>query len=155
MVLDRFSPEMFYDIDHPFSIEISVARLCNQIIHSFVFQIYLEGDSTSVVFVSDLDRDKHLNGISFNDLAGLFDYVGRERILQTNGTMRDGVQSITNITNHDLVESGRAVYSDEERVSVDWDGSTPEAFRSLEVQMIAERLRDATPRMVDPGEDQR
>jgi hypothetical protein len=66
MVLDRFDAERFYDLGKRTNGEFEVGWFCNQIIQSFVFQVYLEDDSTaSVVFVSDRDHEKHLQGISF------------------------------------------------------------------------------------------
>lgn len=127
MHLDRFSPESFYDVASPTTDSLSVARLCNQIIHSFVFQICAEEDSTAgVVFVSDRDKHKHLYGMSFQTLAALLDYVGREDVVLTHGTMRAGVQTLLHTSNHDLVEDGRATYLDEDRVDIDWQDETDE-----------------------------
>lgn len=117
MVLDRFNPERFYDLQRPTKSELEVRRLCNQIIHSFVFQIFLEEDSTtSVIFVLDLDRGKHLHGIRFDVLAHRFDYVGREDIIDYSGATIGGEQTIVNTSNHDVVESGRARHNDDHRV---------------------------------------
>lgn len=143
MLLDRFSPELLYDVNNPVMAELSVARLCNQIIHSFVFQIYLKDDSTtSVVFVSDFDRDRHLNGISFRVLAEIFDYVGREEILRSSGSVRAGVTTMTNITNHDAVESGQAHYSTEERVGIEWDGPSLPVLRKSVLAEMLEAAKD-------------
>lgn len=119
MTLDRFSPEDFYALEKPTRGEIDVARLCNQIIHSFVFQIFLTDDeTTSVMLVSDRDRGHRLHCISFETIADLFSYVAREDVLERRSTMLDGEETIANISNHDLVESGRAVYEDDEHVYV-------------------------------------
>ena len=119
MTLDRFSPEDFYALEKPTRGEIDVARLCNQIIHSFVFQIFVADDeTTSVMFVSDRDRARRLHSISFKVIADLFSYVAREDVLRRESILLDGAEKIINISNHDLVESGRAVYEDDERVYV-------------------------------------
>lgn len=141
MVLDRFSPEDFYDVYAPANGELSVARLCNQIIHSFVFHIYEEEDlSTAVVFVSDHDRHRHLYGASFATLADLFDYVGREDIVDWKGTMIDGVQAFKGTSNHDLVEDGRASYLDDERVFIERHDENDESFESRVRDLIARRM---------------
>lgn len=119
MVLDRFSPEEFYNLDNPTRSQLDVARLCNQIIHSFVFQIFLTDEgTTSVMFVSDRDRARRLHSISFEVIAELFSYVAREDLLHRESTLLDGEEKITNVSNHDLVESGRAVYEDDERAFI-------------------------------------
>ncbi|SDS81133.1 hypothetical protein SAMN04489834_2202 [Microterricola viridarii] len=143
MLLDRFEPERFYDLRKPARTELEVGRLCNQIIHSFVFQIYLEHDSTtSVVFNSDRDRGKHLHGISFEDLAALFDYVGREDIVDYSGTMIDGIQEVVNRSNHDAVESGRATYSDDDRVLIEWKQEEIPAFDQQILDMVNSRMAE-------------
>ena len=143
MALDRFDPERFYDLNKPSKTELDVTKLCNQIIHSFVFQIYLEEDlTTSVLFNSDRDRDKHLHGITFHSLAGLFDYVGREDIIEHSGTMIDGVQRIINVSNHDLVESGRAAYIDEDRVFIERNYEEPPAFSEGALEMVMRRMAE-------------
>ncbi|OUE31172.1 hypothetical protein BFL35_06385 [Clavibacter michiganensis] len=82
MVLDRRDPEQLYSLQRPTKSELEVGWLCRQIIHSLVIQIFLEEDSTtSVIFVSDFDRGKHLRGIRFDVVADLLDYVGRENII--------------------------------------------------------------------------
>ncbi|MBM6588863.1 hypothetical protein [Brevibacterium sp. RIT 803] len=103
--LDRFSPERFHDIERPVNTQLTVGSLCNQIIHSFVFQLYLEADcTTSVLLVSDRDRGKHFNGIRFKLLADLFDYVGREDVIESRRTIVDEDEKVTNISNHDTVD---------------------------------------------------
>lgn len=120
-VLDRFSPERFYDIERPVNTQLTVGSLCNQIIHSFVFQFYRGADSTtSVLFVSDRDRGKHLNGIRFKLLADLFDYVGREDVIKSSREIVDENEKVTNMSNHDAVESGHAYYLDDGHVFVGW-----------------------------------
>lgn len=117
--LDRFSPEEFYGLEKPIRAQIDIAHLCNQIIHSFVFQIFLTDEgTTSVMLVSDRDRARRLHSISFETLAELFDYVAREDVLHRESTLLDGAEKITIVSNHDLVESGRAVYEDDERVFI-------------------------------------
>ncbi|MAM53249.1 MAG: hypothetical protein CMH35_00070 [Microbacterium sp.] len=143
MVLDRFDPEQFYDLQKGTKTELGVGRLCNQIIHSFVFQIYLEEDATtSVVFVSDHDRGKHLHGIAFEILADLFDYVGREDIIDYSGTMLDGEQTIVNASNHDAVESGRARYVADHRVVAEWIYEEIPPFDEAVLQMVARRMAE-------------
>lgn len=143
MVLDRFDPERFYDLQKGTKAELGVGRLCNQIIHSFVFQIYLEEDATtSVVFVSDHDRGKHLHGIPFEVLADLFDYVGREDIIDYSGTMIEGEQTIVNTSNHDAVESGRARYVDDHRVVTEWIYEEIPPFDEAVLQMVARRMAE-------------
>ncbi|PWC05130.1 hypothetical protein DCE94_02150 [Agromyces badenianii] len=143
MVLDRFDPEQFYDFQKGTKTELGVGRLCNQIIHSFVFQIYLEEDATtSVVFVSDHDRGKHLHGIPFEVLADLFDYVGRENIIDYSGTMTEGEQTIANTSNHDAVESGRARYVDDHRVVTEWIYEEIPPFDKVVLQMVARRMAE-------------
>ncbi|WEK62094.1 MAG: hypothetical protein P0Y60_04880 [Candidatus Microbacterium colombiense] len=128
MTLDRFTPEDFYDLEKPTRGEINVARLCNQVIHSFVFQIFLaEDETTAVMFVSDRDRARRLHSISFEVISELFSYVAREDLLYREGTMRDGDEKITNISNHDLVEAGLAVYDDDDRVQITRLAAWPEA----------------------------
>lgn len=143
MVLDRFSPELFYDITSPTSDELTLAQLCNQFIHSFIFQLYEEesaGTSTALVFVSDRDRRKHLYGISLASLADTFDYVAREEIVETSGTMIDGVQAITNTSNHDLVEQGRAIYADDDRIEIE--------RRDSDVSVMDARIHDIIQRRI-------
>lgn len=119
MTLDRFSPEDFYALEKPMRAEIDVVRLCNQIIHSFVFQIFLADDeTTSVMFVSDRDRARRLHSISFETIADLLSYVAREDVLRRETTTLDGKETITNISNHDLVEAGHADYEDDERIHI-------------------------------------
>lgn len=119
MTLDRFSPEDFYALEKPARGEIDVARLCNQIIHSFVFQIFVADDeTTSVMFVSDRDRARRLHSITFEAIADLLSYVAREDVLHRESTTLDGKEKITNISNHDLVESGHADYADDARVHI-------------------------------------
>lgn len=143
MLLDHFNPEQFYNLNEPMNSELAVGWLCNQVIHSFVFQIYLEDDSTtSVVFTSDRDRGKHLHGISFTALADLFAYVGREDIVERSGTMIDGTQTVVNVSNHDAVESGRAVYFDDDRVIIQWTPEELPAFEQRILDMVARRLSE-------------
>jgi len=143
MVLDRFDPERFYDLHQPTRSELEVGRLCNQIIHSFVFQIYLEEDATtSVVFISDLDRGRHLHGVRFEVLANLFDYVGREDIVDFSGTMIAGEQTIVNTSNHDLVESGRARYVDDRRMATEWIYEEIPPFDEAVLEMVARRMAE-------------
>lgn len=144
MNLDRFDPERFYELNKPAKTELDVAKLCNQVIHSFVFQIYLEEDdlTTSVLFNSDRDRDKHLHGITFDALADLFDYVGREDIIEHSGTMIDGVQQFVRVSNHDLVEGGLAVYADEDRVFIERIYEEIPAFSEGALAMVARRLAE-------------
>lgn len=141
MVLDRFSPEEFYNLEKPTRGQLDVAHLCNQIIHSFVFQIFLTPeDTTSVMLVSDRDRSRRVHSISFETLAELFDYVAREEIVSTHGTMIDGEQKFANTSNHDLVETGRAVYMDEARVFIDRHPSGEEAFEAEIRDMVNRRM---------------
>lgn len=141
MVLDRFSPEEFYNLEKPTRAQLDVAHLCNQIIHSFVFQIFLtDEDTTSVMFVSDRDRARRVHSISFERLAELFDYVAREEIVSTHGTMIDGIQKIVNTSNHDLVETGRAVYTDEGRVLIDRNQPEEEVYQAAVRDMIERRI---------------
>lgn len=143
MVLDRFDPERFYDLQRPTKSELEVGRLCNQIIHSFVFQIFLEEDSTtSVVFVSDLDRGKHLHGIRFDVLADPFDYVGREDIIDYSGAIIGGEQTIVNTSNHDVVESGRARYIDDHRVVTEWIYEEVPPFDEAVLEMVGRRMAE-------------
>lgn len=152
MLLDRFDPERFYDLQKGTTSELEVGRLCNQIIHSFVFQIYLEEDSTtSVVFVSDLDRGKHLHGIRFEVLADLFDYVGREDIIDYSGTMTGGEQTIVNTSNHDVVESGRARYVDDRRVITEWIYEEIPPFDEAVLEMVARRVVEIREQRGDGG----
>ncbi|MDQ1124877.1 hypothetical protein [Microbacterium trichothecenolyticum] len=140
MVLDRFSPERFYDIGRPANGELSVSRLCNQIIHSFVFQIHADEDSTTgVIFVSDHDRHKHLYGMGFERLAHLFDYVAREDVVETHGTMEGGVQIFRHTSNHDLVEDGLARYIDDEGVYIERHQDADERFDMRVRDLIAKR----------------
>jgi hypothetical protein len=143
MLFDHFNPEQFYNLREPTSSELEVATLCNQIIHSFVFQIYLEENgTTSVVFTSDRDRGKRLHGITFEDLASIFDYVGREDIVDYSGSMVDGEQTLVNTSNHDAVENGRASYSDHARVGIDWIYEEIEPFDEAVLEMVARRLSE-------------
>lgn len=154
MVLDRFDPERLYDLQKATTAELEVGRLCNQIIHSFVFQIYLEVDgTTSVVFVSDHDRGKHLHGIRFEVLADLFDYVGREDIIDYSGTMIRGEQTIVNTSNHDAVESGRARYVDEHRVVTEWIYEEIPPFDEAVLEMVARRMSEVRELRGDFGSD--
>ena len=143
MVLDRFDLQRFYDLFKPTKSELEVGRLCNQIIHSFVFQIYLEDDdTTSVVFISDRDREKHLYGIRFEVLADLFDYVGREDIVDSSRTMIGGEETIVNTSNHDAVESGRARYIDDDRVITEWIYEEIPPFDEAVLEMVARRMAE-------------
>lgn len=117
---DRFSPEDFYDLFSPRNGELTAARLCNEIIHSYVFQIFgEEDDTTAVALVSDYDRSKRLWSISFDGLAELFDYVAREDVLESHVHTTSEIDEVHRVSNHDLVESGRAIYSDESHTYVD------------------------------------
>lgn len=146
MVLDRFSPADFYDLSGSKKTELNVTSLCNQIIHSFVFQIYLEEDSTtSVVFTSDRDRGKHLHGIAFDVLADLLDYVGREDIIDLSGHMVEGEQTFTNRSNHDAVESGRATYSDDDQMDIAWIEDEIPPFSQGVLEMVARRIENGPP----------
>lgn len=143
MHLDHFNPEHFYDMTKPLNAQLEVGKLCNQIIHSFVFQLYLEEDATtSVVFISDRDRDKHLHGVGLEVLAELFDYVGREDVIEQSGTMRQGEQTITNVSNHDVVESGRATYADAERVDIEWVYEELPVFDERLLEMVQRRMNE-------------
>ena len=143
LVLDRFDPERFYDIGAPTNSELEVGWLCNQIIHSFIFQLYLEDDSTtSALFVSDHDRGKHLHGLPFATIADLFDYVAREDVVERYGTMVDGEERIVNLSNHDAVESGRAVYADNDRVIIQWTPEEIPAFDQRILDMVARRCAE-------------
>lgn len=144
MHLDHFEPEQFYDMTSPTQAELEIGKLCNQIIHSFVFQIYLDEESrtTSVVFISDKDRDKHLHGVAFEDLAELFDLVGREDIVSHSGTMIDGQQVIENVSNHDAVADGRAVYLNDDRIFIDWVHEEIPAFCEEVLAMVRERTAE-------------
>lgn len=153
-LLDRFDPERFYNIGEPTNSELTIGWLCNQIIHSFVFQIYLEEDSTtSVVFISDRDRGKHLHGISFAALTDLFDYVGREDIVERSGTTINGTETVVNVSNHDAVESGRAVYSDDDHVIIRWTPMDIPAFDQRILDMVARRLSEQRAEADRDGED--
>lgn len=121
MSLDRSDLSNFYDLTRGQPAEIDVAFLCNQIIHSFLFQMWdEENGSTTVAFASDRARNSLLYSTSLDVIAGLFDYVGREDVVRMRGSMRSGTQTWDRFSNHDLVESGAAKYVDESRTETDW-----------------------------------
>lgn len=122
--LDRWEVAEFFDITKPQKSEVDVATLCNEVVHSFVFQIFLDDSGqTSVAICSDRTRRSHLYVADLDVLADLFDYVGREDVVLMHGTMRDGVASSDRRSNHDLVEAGTAAYGDETRTWTNWNGS--------------------------------
>jgi len=123
MSLDRSDLAHFYDLDHGRRAELDVGALCNQLIHTFLFQMWDEDDgSTTVAFASDRARSALLYSASLDRIAELFDYVGREEVVRMRGTMRVGLQTWDRVSNHDLVESGAARYVDESRIETDWVG---------------------------------
>ncbi|WP_344775612.1 hypothetical protein [Gryllotalpicola kribbensis] len=129
--LDRFFVTDFYDKEKQTVAEVDVARLCNQVIHSFFFQLALEDDgTTSLAVTSDRGRVSSVMVISLEQLAELFDYVGREDVLDWNANYSSGAELEERISNHDLVESGRARYADADCDLIELtDGSVPEVVQ--------------------------
>ena len=75
-LLDRW-----YEMDNPVPATLSLRRICNQFVHSFVFIIQLEQDSTISGFyvVSDDFRKKSLYFVALSDVLRLFYLVGKDR----------------------------------------------------------------------------
>lgn len=118
--IDRWNFSEFYDGERETTAHITVERFCNQIIHSFVFQLFVEEDgATSVAVTSDRGRETVVLIVKVTQLAELFDYVGREYVVRDSVSFEAGKEMGIRVSNHDLVEDGLATYIDEEQVFVD------------------------------------
>jgi hypothetical protein len=111
--LDHDDLGAYYDLTHGRPEQVNLSTLHNQIIHSFVFQ-FVGNDEGSwcLAVTSDQQRVNQLIVVELEVIANLFDYVGREDILEL--TIRN--EQSKRVSNHDLVESGRATYGDESRL---------------------------------------
>lgn len=106
---DHDELDRYYDFGAGTPFDISLRDLSNQIIHSFVFAVMFDGDERMCVGVaSDKDKAKRLYVVTVAGIASLFDYIGREDILEVVET-RDFAERRSN---HDLVEAGLASYGD-------------------------------------------
>src|SRR5262249_40702763 len=86
-VLDHYWYEFWesFDLESPVEAEVSLAFLCNQIIHSFVWAISVteDGELFDGIFVSsDRERRKSLYFIGADLLIGLFREIGEEDIVE-------------------------------------------------------------------------
>jgi hypothetical protein len=108
-ILDRYSPEKFYDLEKGASGEVDLVTLYNQVIHSFMFTLILFEDGTTTLLVaSDRASKSHLYGVAVGTLCDLFEYIGIEDIVGTSFSIIDGEQYWVRTSNHDLEETGQA-----------------------------------------------
>jgi hypothetical protein len=69
-----------YDLDHPVSRAMPVARIADLFIHSFVFMASCDerGRLESILFNSDRTRRHHLYSVRVDDVVELFEKVGKD-----------------------------------------------------------------------------
>jgi hypothetical protein len=71
-----------YDLDDGNRETVSLRKLCNQLIHSFIFLVESDDEEdaaiSSVIFNSDRNRNKHLYRIQIVDLVEVMRLVGNE-----------------------------------------------------------------------------
>lgn len=69
-----------YDFDSRVTARISLQRICNQIVHSYVFAIAHSdsGGFGGFLFVSDREKNRHLHFLDVDSAIALFEHVGRD-----------------------------------------------------------------------------
>jgi len=69
-----------YDFDAEVAARIPLQRICNQMVHSYVFAM-AHSDSGGLggfLFVSDRDKHRHLHVLDIDEAIALFEHVGRD-----------------------------------------------------------------------------
>lgn len=77
-LMSRYDVWELYNLDHPRKERRSLAFVCNQIIHSYVFQIWSErsGHKTSLFFSSDRERRRAAYRLTRGTLGRILKAVG-------------------------------------------------------------------------------
>jgi hypothetical protein len=78
--LDRHKLDELYDLGSGTPTQVSLQRICNQLIHSYVFAIAQSesGGLGGFLFVSDRDKHRHLYSLDVDDVIALLECVGRD-----------------------------------------------------------------------------
>ena len=82
----------FYDLyalNNGMPLDMKLRYLCDQLVHSFVFQLYFEEDGKTlggIYFCSDRDKDTYLYSMSIDAVTGVLDMIGKEYPEQMQAT---------------------------------------------------------------------
>jgi hypothetical protein len=96
----RFEPWEYYDFESSHDVELDLTRLCNQIIHSWVWMISAttNGEFDGIYVSSDRQRRRSLYFMHVDVLVALFRTVGNEDIVEmTMSRDENGEMRYTNI----------------------------------------------------------
>lgn len=96
--LTNHRPEDFYDFDRGRSGRLSLATLCNQIIHSHVFQFVITDVPRThhwLIVASDRGRRKSLNLITLQEIVELFLVGGRDYPSSIHSVLEEGNDDYT------------------------------------------------------------
>jgi hypothetical protein len=111
-----------FDVESRQKSEMDLATLYHEIIHSYIFVLNFSETSELIgIFVcSDRSRRRQLYSVSLDTLILIFDHVGTEDIVRSEGWTPDGERNWTiKVSQHDLVEDGLARYTDDSRLWID------------------------------------
>lgn len=110
-----------FDFASPTNRTLTVDVLCNQFVHSLVFMLVKDEETNGLVGIlvtSDRASKTWLHNVPLDAVADLFDYVAREDVVRSRGSMIDGVIVTIRTSQHDAVEAQEAEYLDESRSEV-------------------------------------
>ncbi len=81
-LLNTHRLEQLYDLEEPSERAVSLPFLCNQVIHSYVFEFQFEEGAgpAAILVASDRQRSKELLEVSIEAIIEAFDRVGRDDV---------------------------------------------------------------------------
>lgn len=129
---DRWWPWEHYDLESGQRSELDVRSLVNEFIHSFVLMLAFDDDRTFAAVLVGSDRTKRtrLLEVPIRSIIELFYFVASEHIVL--GSWHDD-EPMVRLSQHDLVEAGAAVYTDDTRRWHEIDNAfPPRGFASLD-----------------------
>ena len=106
-----------YDFDSASTARIPLQRICNQIVHSYVFAI-THSESSGLggfLFVSDRDRHRYLHSLSADQVIALFEHVGNDYPNEIRMTLSPeaGDYEVTAITHTEGELANKAMQADD------------------------------------------
>jgi hypothetical protein len=77
-LLERLSPELYFDLDNPIKATIKFRTLCNQVIHSYIFILLRNEDRNFTHFwvASDFDKFKFMYQIDVKSYSSVLLEIG-------------------------------------------------------------------------------
>ncbi len=81
-LLNRHDIEQLYDLAKPARRDVTLPRLCNQFIHSYIFTLLLDEENklSAVLVASDRQRYEALLEVPVTTIAAIFEAVGKDKV---------------------------------------------------------------------------